>query len=115
MAVHYQETIQFGLITSCFHNLIIIALIKTCAFIFCVVYFIYLCSNSKIEHLGVYLSPKHFSGFCESTHGFSECHGLLTVLSAGLHVSKQYINEKSSLVFWGFFVFIVLLLCMSLN
>lgn len=42
---------------------------------------------------------KHFSGLFESTCGFSECHGLLTMLSAGLHVSKLFINEKSGVCF----------------
>lgn len=56
--------------------------------------------TSKIERLKMYFSPKHFSGLFESTHGFSEGHGLLTMLSASLHVSKLFINEKLSLVFW---------------
>lgn len=61
--------------------------------------FMYLYYTLKIEHLKAYFSPKHFSGLFESIHGFSECHGLLTMLSAGPHVSKLFINEKLSLVF----------------
>lgn len=103
MAVHYHETTQFGLITSCFHNFIITALVKTDALIFCTVCFIYLYYTLKIEHLKVYFSPKCISGLFESTYAFSECCGLSTMLSAGLYVSKLFINEKLSLVF-GFLV-----------
>ena len=61
--------------------------------------FTYLYYTLKIEHLKVYFPPEHISGLFESTYGLSECRGLLTMLSAGLHLSELFINEKLSLVF----------------